>query len=51
METVFIYGLTNSKGDLRYVGKTNDIKKRLRKHLQDSKYCNTAGGYKWKYLE
>lgn len=35
--TTFIYGLTCPRtGNVRYVGKSSDPKKRLRRHLQDA---------------
>lgn len=35
METTFIYGLTDSNDKIRYVGKSNDPQKRLKKHIGD----------------
>jgi GIY-YIG catalytic domain/NUMOD3 motif len=35
--TTYVYGLCDERGFLRYVGKTNDPQKRLRKHLREAR--------------
>lgn len=43
----FIYSLSNpTTGEIRYVGKANDVNKRLKSHIYDSKTRNTPL-YNW----
>lgn len=48
MKTTFIYTLSDSNDNIRYIGKTNDPKYRLKKHLLESKYKRT---YKEKWID
>ena len=45
---IFIYGLYEiGKENIRYVGKTNNIKKRLSEHINDSKRNNKTHKQNW----
>lgn len=49
---IYIYGLIDPRDELvienvRYVGKTNNIHRRLLKHVQDSRNKGTAPTHKW----
>lgn len=37
MKTIFIYKLSSSEGDIRYIGKTTNIKRRLSAHISEAK--------------
>lgn len=41
METTYIYGLYAEEGKIRYVGKTNNLEKRLYEHILNSKLKKT----------
>ena len=42
MQTTFIYSLTCPiSGEIKYIGKADDIKRRLRQHTYQSKYSNS----------
>lgn len=41
MNKTFIYTLSDSEGNIRYVGKTNDPQHRLKKHLNEAKNKRT----------
>ena len=42
METTFIYGLVDPRTDeIRYIGKANDIRQRLKNHLNPARYRPT----------
>lgn len=41
MEIVYIYSLSDENNVIRYVGKTNNIKDRIKRHINESKKCRT----------
>ena len=44
---VYIYTLEYPEGNVRYVGKTQDLKTRFCKHLRDAKYSTNSRRLAW----
>ena len=43
----YIYSLSYPAGNVRYIGKTNDVKSRYHKHLRDAKYSTNSRRLAW----
>lgn len=50
MKTVYIYSLEDKEGNIRYIGKTTDMKRRLYSHIADSKR-NTTHRYSSNWIK
>lgn len=46
-ETAFIYSLEYPEGNIRWIGKTNNPKNRLKNHISESKTKKTSNRIKW----
>lgn len=47
MKTTFIYTLSDSSGNVRYIGKSNTPRKRLYSHIQECKTSNKSHKINW----
>ncbi len=44
MKIIYIYSLSDPNGNIRYIGKTTNIKRRLYSHIAESKQNNNRYG-------
>ena len=47
MKSTFIYTLSDSNGDVRYIGKSNILRKRLYSHIKECKTSNKSHKINW----
>lgn len=46
-ECVYIYALEYPKGNVRYIGKANNFRKRYRRHIRDAMKCTSSHRLAW----